>query len=250
MIFKETQSQKLRTIILLHGGGLSWWSLQDSVKLLQNEYHVVTPIIDGCGEDGEETFISIEDSARKLIAYIDANCRGEVFALGGLSIGAQIVLETLSVKPDIAQFAIIESALVCPISGTKLLTVPACKISYGLIRKRWFSKMQAKELCVPEDMFEQYYYDSMRMSKQSLINTIMSNGTYVLKQEIAKAESKVLIIVGEKEITAERKSAEILHKVILDSELFIVPGMKHGEFSLCHANDYVNKIEDFFKAHK
>lgn len=205
MIFKETESRELPTIILLHGGGLSWWSLKDVVLLLKNDYHVVTPIIDGYGEDGATAFISIENSALKLMQYIEEECRGKIFAIGGLSIGAQIVVEVLSNKPDIAEYSIIESALVCPLKGTKLLAVPSVKMSYGLIKKRWISKRQAKALCVPNDMFEKYYSDSLKISKQSLVNTIVSNGTYELKSTIAQTTAKTLIIVGEKRNQANNK---------------------------------------------
>lgn len=79
MLFKETENKSLPTIILLHGGGLSWWSLKPIINQLQDKYHVVTPVIDGHGEDGFETFVSIEDSATKLINYIDNNCYDPIF---------------------------------------------------------------------------------------------------------------------------------------------------------------------------
>ena len=52
MLFIEHNKSNLPTIILLHGGGLSSWAWTGIVGLLQTDYHVVTPIIDGHGEDG------------------------------------------------------------------------------------------------------------------------------------------------------------------------------------------------------
>jgi len=66
MKFKEFGQSDLPTIILLHGGGLSWWSIKNVIDDLQQNYHVVTPIIDGHGDDGDTIFVSIEDSASKL----------------------------------------------------------------------------------------------------------------------------------------------------------------------------------------
>ena len=246
MIFKETDNKDLPTIILLHGGGLSNWSFQNIVKQLQSDFHVVTPIIDGHGEDGEEEFISISDSAMKLISYIDTQCNGKVFAIGGLSIGAQIVTEVLSHREDIAEYAIIESALVYPIKGTAEMTVPVYKLCYGLLKKRWFSKMQAKALCVSPDMFERYYQDSIKISRQSLINITLSNGNYDLKSSISNTKSKVLIIVGEKEIRIMKKSAQRLHDAIGGSELYIAPKMKHGEISLRYPQKYIELMKSFF----
>jgi pimeloyl-ACP methyl ester carboxylesterase len=246
MIFQETNNRNLPTIILLHGGGLSNWSLQSIANQLQTDFHVVTPIIDGHGEDGAEEFISISDSASKIISYIDKQCNGKVFAVGGLSIGAQIVVEVLWQRENIAEYALIESALVYPIKGTAAMTVPVYKFCYGLVKKRWFSKMQAKTLCVPPDMFERYYQDSIKISRQSLINITLSNGNYDLKSSISNTKSKVLIIVGEKEIGIMKKSARRLQAAISGSVLYIAPKMKHGEISLRYPQKYIELIKSFF----
>lgn len=246
MLFKETSNKQMRTIILLHGGGLSSWSLNSIVEQLQPDFHVITPIIDGHGEDGGEEFISIQDCARKLIEYIDTNCNSQVFAIGGLSIGAQIVTQILSQRQEIAEYAIIESALVYSIKGTNALTVPAYKLFYGLIKKRWFARMQAKTLCVPPDMFEQYYQDSLKISKRSLINITLSNGNYNLNESIAHTKTKVLIIAGGNEVGIIKKSARLLHDTIPGSDLYIAPGMKHGEMSLLYTTKYVDLLKSFF----
>ena len=246
MLFRETNNRELPTIILLHGGGLSCWSLSGVVELLKADYNVVTPIIDGHGENGGETFISIEDSADKLLEYIKNKCGGKVFALGGLSIGAQIITEVLSKRSDISQFAILESTLVLPLKGVTTLTVPTYKFFYGLIKMKWFSRMQAKTLFVPEDMFEAYYKDSLQMSKQSLINITLSNGNYKLKDNIEKTKTKVLIITGEKELGIMKKSAQVLNTKIPDSTLYLSRQMGHGELSLVHPKEYVKVIKEFF----
>lgn len=246
MKFKDFGNKNLPTVILLHGGGLSWWSLIDIVENLKDVYHVVTPIIDGHGEDGDTMFISIEDSAGKLIQYIDSEYGGEVFALGGLSLGAQIVAEVLSRRQDISKFAVIESALVSPIKGVVALTVPTYKLFYGLVKQKWFSRMQAKTLFVPEDKFQQYFEDSLRISKESLINITISNGGYTLRDTIADTTARVLILVGEKELGMMKKSAQALHKVIPHSEFVMLPNMGHGEISLVHAAEYSARLKALF----
>jgi pimeloyl-ACP methyl ester carboxylesterase len=248
MLFCEYGNCGHPTIVLLHGGGLAPWSMADVISILQTSYHVVAVTIDGHGEDYAATFISIEDSASKLTAYIDERLNGFVFAIGGLSLGAQIAAEVLSRRKNIAQFAVLESALVLPLKGTKLLTVPAYQLCYGLIKKRWFAKAQAKELCIPDDMFEPYYRDSARMTKDTLVSMILSNGTYSVKEGLRKTQSKVLIIVGEKELPIMRKSAEALRGSIPCSRLYTAPGMKHGELSLLNAEKYCRLICDHFTA--
>lgn len=244
MKFKEFGNKNLPTMILLHGGGLSYWSLEKVVNNLQKDYHVVTPIIDGHGEDSSTTFISIEDSAKKLINYIDINCKGKVFLIAGLSLGAQITVEVLARRKDITEFAIIESALVLPIAYTNLM-VSLTKISYGLISKRWFSKAQAKSLYVPEEMFEKYYEESCKMSKESLANIARSNGRYIMKESIKDTQAKVLVIVGEKELKMMKESAMAINDVILESNLYMAKGMHHGELSLVNNHMYIKILRDF-----
>lgn len=244
MIFKEIGDKNHPTIIFLHGGGLSDWSWKAIVDKLSDNYNVVTPIIDGHGENGNEEFISIEDSAYKLISYIEKEKDGEVFAIGGLSVGAQILCEVLTQRPHITQYAIIESGLVIPIKGTTALTVPTYELCYGLVKKRWFAKMQAQTLCVPEELFETYYQDSLKITKQSLINMTLSNGNYALKNTITNTTAKTLIIVGGKEMSVMKKSASLLHSALKGSSLYIVPKMKHGELSLVYPNQYIEKLEE------
>ncbi len=248
MLIKEFNTDNnLPIIIFLHGGGLSWWSYKKVAELLKDKYRIITPINDGHGEDSANTFISIEDSANKLVEYIDSHLNGRVYALGGLSIGAQIVTEILSQRSGIAKYAVIESALVYPVK-TAALTASVNKVFYGLIKKKWFSRMQAKALSLPDDMFENYYNDSIKMTKQSLINIALSNGNYNLKDSIYETQAKVLIIAGGKEISIMKKSAEKLSNVIPGSELNIAENLKHGELSLAHPKEYVEIIENFFNS--
>jgi len=245
MICKEYGGMEKPVVILLHGGGLSWWSLEAAAEELSDEYHVVTPVLDGHGENGDTLFISIEESAGKLLTWIDERFGGVVFALGGLSIGAQIVAQMLTVRPGVARCAVIESALVCPIKGAEA-SAGMMKLFYGLIKKRWFAKWQAQALCVPDALFERYYQDSMRMSSESLANMARSNSRFVLSEDIAKTSARVLVMVGEKERPMMKRSAEILHKSIPRSVLYVAKNLKHGELSLTQPREYAALLRRFF----
>lgn len=244
MLFKEFGNPNAPVFVALHGGGLSWWSLENIIDPLQTEYRVVVPVIDGHGEDAKTTFVSIQDSAQKLISYIDHNCGGQIFALSGLSLGAQIVTEVLSIRPDITQYAIIESALVLPLKGVRMMAKPAYDMCYGLIRQRWFARLQAKANCLPEDMFERYFQDSASMSKQSLIQITLSNGTYRLQDSIAKTSANVLIIVGEKELKVMKQSARKLHETISGSKLLLAEGLQHGELDLRNPETFLEHFRN------
>lgn len=244
MIFKVIGDKNLPAIMLLHGGGLSDWSWQQVGEELR-EFHIITPIIDGHGEDGKTEFKSIENSAAQVIEFIDKQYGGKVYVLGGLSIGAQIAIEVLSKRCDIAQYAIVESALAYPLKLATALTIPLYRWAYGLIKNHWLAKMQAKTLGIPGEMFAAYYRDSRQISRESLINMALSNGNYSFKDSIAQTNARVLIIAGAKEIAAIKKSAVLLHNTIPASELYIAAGMGHGEMSLKHPQRYAEILKAF-----
>lgn len=246
MLFKEFGNKDLPKIVVLHGGGLSWWSLEPVISVLSQTHFVIAPIIDGHGEDGNTTFISITESSKKLVAYIDDMYNGHIYALCGLSIGAQIAVDILSRRKDICQFAVIESALVRPLKIMRTFLLPMITISYPLIKQKWYSKIQAKALFVPSEKIDRYHDDSCRISKTSLINISISNGSFVLDAKIKETKAKVLILVGEKEIAIMKRSATDLNEAIPNSQLKIISNSGHGELSLLRPKEYCSLLYELF----
>ena len=120
MTVKEYGQQNPQVILLLHGGGLSWWNYRETARKLAERYHVVLPVLDGHA-DSAAPFTTIEDNAAQLICYIDTQFGGRVLAIGGLSLGGQVAVEMLSQRKDICQFALLESALVNPMKLSQRL---------------------------------------------------------------------------------------------------------------------------------
>lgn len=229
------------TIILLHGGGLSWWNYRDVANILKNDYHVILPILDGHA-NSDRDFTSIEDNADEVIEYIDNNYRGKVKLIGGLSLGGQILLDILSKRNSICDYAIIESALVYPMKLTNRLVEPFTKLSYFLISKEWFSKLQFKNLRINKTLFYDYYNDSSKITKNNLIAILKANTNYNLK-DIQNNKAKSLIVVGNKEKAIMRDSARKIHSMLSNSELEIIDKYYHGEFSINHPTLYVDRIK-------
>ena len=110
---QEFGQQNPDIIMLLHGGGLSWWNYREVAKILSAQYHVVVPVLDGHA-DSDAPFTTIEENATRLISYIDTHFGGHILAISGLSLGGQVAVEMLSQRKGICQYTLIESALVKP----------------------------------------------------------------------------------------------------------------------------------------
>lgn len=243
MQYVEYGKENHDTILLLHGGGLSWWNYEEVAKSLQKDYHIILPVLDGHAES-DRPFTTIEDNAAEIIAFIDTHFGSSVLLMGGLSLGGQILLEILSQRNDICKYAIIESALVIPSKFTHAMIKPAFGSCYGLIQYKWFSKLQFKSLKIKSDLFERYFRDTCAIFKTDMIAFMQANSLYSLKETIKNCTAKVHVFVGGKENDAMRKSAEAIHHTLQESLLQVLPQWYHGDFSINHGGDYANKIRE------
>ena len=241
MRYVEYGNQNPETVILLHGGGLSWWNYRDVAQLLSDRFHVVLPILDGHA-DSDAPFTSIEENATRIIAHIDEHFGGKVLAVGGLSLGGQIAVEMLTQRPDICRFALLESTLVKPSKLTYALIKPTFGMSYGLIKQRWFAKLQADYLGVPQNLFKDYYRDTCAITKADMIAFLQSNSAYSIKPALRDTQAKVHIVFGSREQSAIRLSAKMLNQTIPNSTAESIPGYRHGDLSINHPAQYAQMI--------
>ncbi|MBR5293370.1 MAG: alpha/beta hydrolase [Oscillospiraceae bacterium] len=242
----EYGQQNPDVVMLLHGGGLSWWNYREVAKRLAERYHVVLPVLDGhAGSDAP--FTSIEENAAKLISYIDAHFGGQVLAIGGLSLGGQIAVEMLSQRKDICRYALLESTLVKPSKLTAAMIGPAFGMSYGLVRQKWFAKLQADYLGIPRPLFDDYFRDTCAISKADMIAFLKANSLYTIKPSLSETTAKTKIVAGAKEQKSIRESAKLLRDAIPGSDMEILPGLRHGDLSINHPAQYVRVLTEWIR---
>ena len=148
MKFHEFGDKNLPPVLLIHGGGSSWWSYLRQARILSHKYHVILPTLNGHGEEYQKDYISTEDSAQEILNYVRQNCGGKLFAVGGVSLGGQIAMELLSLDSAIAEKAIIDGSLCSPpprlarfcillvsLFGKLMFSKPACKLQLSIMNK-------------------------------------------------------------------------------------------------------------------
>ena len=242
----EFGQQNPDVIMLLHGGGLSWWNYREAAQKLAEHYRVVLPVLDGHA-DSDAAFSTIEANAARLISYIDTYFGGQILAIGGLSLGGQIVAEMLAQRKDICQYALLESALVKPMKLTAALVGPTFGMSYGLIQQKWFAKLQADYLGIPEPLFDEYFRDTSKIGKADMIAFLRANSLYTVKPALSETEAKVKIVAGSKEQKNIRDSAAALNRAIPGSDLEILPGLRHGDLSLNKPEQHAKILTDWIE---
>ena len=241
MKFIEYGKENREVVMLLHGGGLSWWNYRAEAELLCGRFHVVLPILDGHA-DSDEDFVTIEENAARIISHIDRAYGGSVLLIGGLSLGAQILVEMLSQRNGICRNAIVESASLIPSPMTNALIGPTFSSSYGLIGKEWFAKLQFRSLHIREDLFGDYFRDTAKISKRNMIAFLKANTAYAPKKNLRGCRARVRIAVGGKEQDKMLRSAQLLHELLPGSTLEVKEGLFHGEYSLNRPEQYVAEV--------
>ena len=244
MTAAEYGRQHAEVILLLHGGGLSWWNYREVAKILSEQYHVVLPVLDGHA-DSDAPFGTIEENAARLISYIDDHFSGQILAIGGLSLGGQVAVEMLSQRPDICRFALLESTLIKPMKLTAVLIGPTFGISYGLVKQRWFAKLQAGYLGIPKVLFDDYFRDTCRIGKADMVAFLKANSSYSIQPGLSETKASVKIVAGSREQKRIRDSARLLQAAIPGSSMEILPGMRHGDLSIHHPQSYVRILTEW-----
>ena len=255
MKFHEFGDKNLPPILLIHGGGSSWWSYLRQARILSHKYHVILPTLNGHGEEFQKDYISTEDSAQEILNYVRQNYDGKLFAIGGVSLGGQIAMELLSIDSDIAEKAIID--------GSLCITQPRlAKISIFLVRlfgKLMFSKFSCKlqlvmmdkiypKLAYPEEIKAYYLEDLPRTPIKTLVTIYKTYmGRYKLKDTISASKAQVLYIYGEKELNCVKASAKLFKQLHSNTILYEPKGYNHGYLSAYLPQEWLDLVEPFLK---
>ena len=225
--YQEYGNRSAALMLFLHGGGVSDWMWDKQIQYFIH-YHVIVPILPEHGLNNNGLNFSIKGSAEELIKLIEEKARGKKVILIGFSLGSQVIIKILSMKPDLIDYAIINSASVRPIPYAKKLIRPTITLTFPFIKKRWFSKLQAKTLYVSEDYFEKYYEESCQLKPDTLIRVLEENMSFEIPKDFSEATGKILVTVGELEKTIMKKSAKDIVKANSNCIGVILPEIGHG----------------------
>lgn len=225
--FKEYGNKQAPLLVFLHGGGVSGWMWDKQIEYFTH-YHCLVPDLPGQGQNNKGDRFSIQSSAALLVDLIEDKARGKKVIVIGFSLGAQVLVQILSMKPNLIDYAIINSALVRPIPYVSRLIKPSILLSAPLIKNRIFSKIQAKTLYIGEAHFEQYYEESNQMKPETLIQILEENMSFRIPDNFANANGKILAIAGEKEKRMMKKSVHDLESANPNCKGLIISDIGHG----------------------
>ncbi|WP_354452216.1 alpha/beta fold hydrolase [Microbacterium sp. 1262] len=122
-----------------------WDSLRER---LAPSYAVLVPDLPGHGRSAAEPYVSHANTITAIAELLATTVPGRPTTVIGFSLGAQLAIQLASGHPELVSQAVIVSAQAKPMPFTDL-TLAALGVSAPLARKRWFAKLQARELFIP-----------------------------------------------------------------------------------------------------
>lgn len=214
-------------MVFLHGGGVSGWMWEKQVAAFAG-YHCLVPDLPGHGFSREDTEFTIRSSAEELLLLIEERAQGRKIVVTGFSLGAQVLVQMLGIRQELIDYAIINSALVRPIPSASRLMGPAVRLSFPLIKYRWFAKLQAKTLYLGEEYLERYVEESRQMELKTLIRVLEENMAFRIPVGFSEASGKILVTVGVQEKSVMKQSARDLVAANPRSMGVEIPRIGHG----------------------
>ena len=256
MTFHEFGDDTRPHIMLIHGGGNAWWNYLRQARVLAQHYHVILPTLDGHGEAYQTPYVSTERTADQLMDYIQQHCGGHLFALCGVSLGGQIVIELLARKPDLTEKAIVDGSLCYPqpmmarfciasvwLFGWMLFSKWACRLQLKLM-----PKLLPKEMTYPQEIQEYYLRDMPRTPRKTLYTmyrTYMAQ--YRLKESVGSSRAQVMYWYGEKEMKCVKNSARMFQQLLPSCRIYEAKGYGHGYLSVYLPEEWLGIAIPFFE---
>ncbi|UKS66331.1 alpha/beta hydrolase [Rossellomorea marisflavi] len=212
-------------LVFLHGGGVSGWMWNEQIEAFP-DYHCVVPDLPGHGGSRHLDF-TMKGTAGLLLTMIEEKSSGKPVHLIGFSLGAQLIVQMLSMNPHCAETAIINSALTRPMPSLIPVIRPLVRLTHPLTRLRWFAKLQARRLHLPDVLVENYWEESRELKASTLEQILVENMSFKIPPSFQETTARVLVTAGGKERTIMKKSAEDIQTKAKGS-LYMFPGVGHG----------------------
>jgi len=204
--YREYGDRNAPLMVFLHGGGVSSWMWEKQVQYF-TDYHCVTIDLPEQGLSDRENKFSIASSSEKVGACIEKIADGKEVIVIGFSLGAQVLIDLLSKNSNLIDYAMINSALVKPMKWGRKMIAPTIRLSYPLVKNRYFSKLQAKTLYIADEYFERYFQESSQMKGETLIRILNENMSFSIPDSFNQAKANIIVTVGEKEKAVMQQSA-------------------------------------------
>ncbi|MFJ6531740.1 alpha/beta fold hydrolase [Microbacterium sp. NPDC091662] len=212
-------------VLLLHGGGVAGWMWEPLRAHLGESLRVIVPDLPGHGRSADETYVSHTATTAALARLLVDE--GSPATVVGFSLGAQLTVQFAAQCPEHVRNVVVISAQATPMRASRP-TLALLGATAGLAKRRWFARMQARQLFIPNELLDDYVGTSAGISRESLLRSVEQNLRFTPPATWRSYPGAASILVGGKERSLIKRSAVALHAALPHSDLRVVDGCGHG----------------------
>lgn len=225
--YKSTGNESAQTILFLHGGGVAGWMWDLVVTQLQ-DFHCLVPDLPEHGASMDVRPFSIDLAASQVVELVRERAHGCKAVVIGLSEGAQVLVQMMATAPEVIEAALVSSALLLPMPGSKWLRSPgllglAFRLSVPPFRKNdWWMKLNMKySAAIPDEYYPSYRANFQIMNESQFINILLANQSFRLPQNL-RSTAPTLLVVGKREYPVMKESARLLAAALPNARAMVV----------------------------
>ena len=249
MRFLEFGDPAKPALLLIHGYGVSWRMWTRHIESLESRYFVIAVVLTGFDEKDDADFVSVEQAADDIIAHIEAEYDGKLFAICGSSLGGTIALDVLARNRLDVQKAIIDAGPVYPFGKLYIaFAVRARLLQNRLIRGRRRVAIKPLENSYMGEIADDVIRVCSRMSDETCRNVQVSCFSYRLPETISETSTEIAYWYGSKEALLYRKTLDHIRKLVPDIQVEMFEGYDHGELCIGNPELFVEKALGFLEA--
>ncbi len=224
---KETGENNRETIVFLHAGMSSGWMWNKHLEIFK-DYHCLVPDLPEHGKSIDIKLFTMKGAAEEIIGLIKEKAHGGKAHVVGLSLGAQVAVQMLSMAPETVHDAVITGTLAREVgSGIAVFMNIFYKVYMRLKDTDFFIKMGMRAQNISVDYFQYVKKDNKALTWNSLNNITSENRSFRIPENLCTSKNRVLILVGEKEVKVAHESAVDLNKCLLNSKAYKAANFGH-----------------------
>lgn len=250
MEFKEFSKEKNETALLLHGGYVSYRTLNVQIQALKQKFHVIVPILSGHNLNNQSELISIEEEAKTILNFLAEKKINKIHTLYGVSLGADIALEILALNGNLCEYAFIESG---SLGIPKIASFPLVKITetamYRGVRGSKIWENYINKFLINMQMPDYLYEDTKKiishMTKLTIRNVQKSVCNYQLKENIFLTKTKCLIIYTSKEKLYLQKPYNKMKLKMNNMSITCIKNFNHGQLCIGNPTLLLQMMDEF-----
>lgn len=240
MEMKEFGCNNEKKILLIHGAGATYKMWMVQIEVLAKEYHLYVPTLNGHVIGQNKEYIAPLQEASDIVDWFEKHNIQKIDMIAGASLGAYVASEVLRLRPDFAEYALIES-LKSYHYGRFMTWI------FSILGEKMLRKAASVEGIMDGSYQKKYVSDDMKyvlsnMTKTSLHNVLLTAANYSVPEGERKIMAKTLIVYGSKEEKLCEKNTEIFEKQIVACKCHVIDGYDHGELSIGNPMEHVKML--------